>query len=256
MVDPEATLMLSHEGNASLCLEWPGGIVHFDPKAPPPEGAISVLTWNEQERLQGVVAAIAQGQSRRVVAAEPLLEWLGEHGPLEALTPPIDLGMVKLEAQSYKPIPYATPTEGYFKLRSAVLQPSRAIDRLKRRFSTPRTEPWITLLTFPDGRRLLHLNCALHRWTERRWLRGILEQHAQVDWLIVGVDYGEADAVRKRVGQFAAKEIFVADLVFDVRRRLELPEEPLVTLVEGLRADGFRARGLMPMQRYDLNHLI
>ncbi|MFP6596675.1 MAG: transposase, partial [Candidatus Hydrogenedentota bacterium] len=65
--------------------------------------------------------------------------------------------------------------------------------------------------------RLLHLNCALHRWADSDWLEQQAERFASANWTIVGVDYEECDAVCELIGYFAPQTLLVTDLVNDVK---------------------------------------
>ena len=92
----------------------------------------------------------------------------------------------------------------------------------------------IASVTLPDGRRLLHLNLALHRATPAPWLEGAVKRFGNPDILVVGVDAGEEEAVAEKVTPFGAKQLWVADLVGDVRRRLGLPRTHPERLVQAL----------------------
>ena len=240
-MEPGFRLRLSHDGAAALRVEHAGGTLRFDPLVAPEEGEICVLTWNETERLQGVLEAVKAGRRPIVMAQESILAWLGGFGEVEGREPTGENGGLTIGSAGYTPVPYATPAEGLRKLKSALTNPVRAVSRLRKRAQLPDCEPSIFQLQLPTGERLLHLNCSLHRWTDSAWLEEQAERFGKADWTIVGVDYEECDAVCELIGYFSPQTLLVTDLVNDVRTRLGLPIELITPTVDRLREDGFNA---------------
>ena len=200
-----------------------------------------MLTWHETERVQGVVEAVKAGRSPTVMAHGHVLTWLERFGPVDGRALGSAIDGLKIEAVAYAPVPYATPTEGFRKMRSALGNPVRAARRLKQRAALPSSSPLVYEVTFPGGERLLHLNCALHLGTEAAWLDEHGRRFSNADWTVVGVDFDEADAMRERIGTFDPQVLLVTDLVGDVRRRLGLPTQLLTPTVDALIDDGFDA---------------
>lgn len=234
-------LRLVHEGHSSIRVERPGRWFRFVPFESPAAGEQCVLTWNELERAQGVLKAIEQGLNPQVVASAPLRGWLEDKGKVQAQAPGASIDGVQVEAMEYTPIPYATPPEALRKTRAALLNPAMAARRLFNRVGLPKAQPLVVQLTFEDGSRLLHLNCALHRDTPQDWLKQARERFAGADWIIVGIDYDEDEAVLELLPGFEGKLVLVADLVNDARRRLGLPTRILTPTVDLLRERGVEA---------------
>lgn len=234
-------LRLCHEGYASIRVERPGRWFRFDPRDPPGSGEVVVLTWVEPERTMGVRAALAQGQSPTVVATPPVRAWLHEQGQVDDHSPGGKHDKVRVDAIEYRPVPYATPPEALRKTRAALLNPAMAVKRLSVRARLPRCNPVVVQLTLPDGGRLLHLNCALHRDTDAEWLARAADRFGGADWTIVGVDYGEEEAVAELLPRFSPRQILVADLVNEARRDIGLPTGIVTPLVDRLCGMGLDA---------------
>lgn len=238
------TLRLSHEGWSSLRLEGPIRL-RFDPREPVQGGELVVVTWNEAERVQGVVDALRSGLGPRVVATAPMLAWLGESGPLQGLPPPVDVDGVSIQALPYAPVPYIEMPQILYKTRSALRDPLRAVGRLRSRMGLAPAPPACWSLRAPDLH-VVHLNCALHRWTPDAWLDEAKALLGGAHLLVVGVDHGMEAQVESRVGAFRARRVVLADLVGDVRRSLDLPTDPLTPLCDRLRRQGVDAHVLAP----------
>ena len=148
---------------------------------------------------------------------------------------------VRIEMLEYEPVPYATPVEFVRKTKAALLKPGVAARRLANRVGQPKAQPVVVQLTFPDGRRLLHLNCSLHRWTPAEWLDEAVARFKGADWILVGIDYEEEDEVFQRIQAFEGKQVLVTDFVNDTRRELGLPTGILTPTVDKLRAIGVDA---------------
>ena len=240
-VQPAFRLRISHEGASALKLEHVGGILRLDPLVLPNENARCVVTWNEAERLQGARQAVEQARRPTVLSQEPVGDWLRQFGAVDTVAFPAEIDGLQIEAVTYEPVPYATPAEGLRKIRSAMINPVRAVNRIRQRVQLPDTLPSILQITLPTGERLLHLNCALHRGTDADWLSEQAKRFGKADWTIVGVDFEESDAMCELIGHFEPQELLVTDLVNDVRTKLGLPTELVTPTVDKLCDAGFRA---------------
>ncbi|MCB9780092.1 MAG: hypothetical protein H6742_16115 [Alphaproteobacteria bacterium] len=236
-------LRMEHEGLWSLRLEREGPWLRFDPRSPPDDGQLVVLTWCWPEHLDATAAALREGRDLTVVAAPEILDWLHRQGaPRDRLlAAPVEREGLRIEQVEYTPIPWVTPDEAVHKLKSAVLRPDRAVARLGRKRGLPRCGPRITAITFPDGQRLLHLALALHQGTPDGWLDDVVARFGGPDLLVLGADHGHQDAVRQRIARFSARRVLVVDLLGEVRRNVGMPTELLTPMVDALRADGLDA---------------
>ena len=238
-------MRLTHSGHSAVNAEWAGRTFRFDPfDAPDPDDQI-VLTWHECERAEGTLSAIRGGRNPRVIAVPALRMWLHEAGDCLDQTPggTVDKKdeQVLVEALEYQPIPYATPAEFMRKTKAALLNPLMAAKRLRGRVGLPEANPIVVQLTFPDGARLVHLNCSLHQDTPADWLDKAVERFGGADWVVVGVDYGEDEAVLQRIGRFDPKHLLVTDLVNDTRSAIGLPTNILTPTVDALCDQGLDA---------------
>lgn len=234
-------LRIGHEGYSSIRVERPGRFFRFDPRKPPGPTDVTVLTWVEPERTMGLRAAMAAGAAPAVVATPPVRTWLHSLGKVEDQSPGGRIDRVLVEALEYRPVPYATPPEALRKTRAALLNPLMAARRLGTRARLPTCNPIAVQLTLPDGGRLLHLNCALHRDTDPEWLARAAERFGGADWTIVGVDFGEDEAVAELLPRFAPRQVLVADLLNDARRDIGLATGIVTPLVDRLIAAGLDA---------------
>ncbi|MFH1466042.1 MAG: hypothetical protein ABIO70_16780, partial [Pseudomonadota bacterium] len=123
-------------------------------------------------------------------------------------------------------------------LGSSLRGPLRAARRLATRARLPSAPPVALRLTFPDGRVLVHLSCALHQGTPDEWVARVAPAWAGADWLVACWDYGEEPAFRARIRAFGARTLVLADLVGDVRRGLGLPCDILSPAADALNAEG------------------
>lgn len=236
-------LRLEHEGLMSLCLQRGGPWIRFDPRDPPADGEIVVLTWSWPEQIQATAQALAAGRRPQVVAPQAVCDWLLRQGaPPELLhAGQATLDGVRIEQEPYQPIPWATPAEGVHKLKSALLRPDRAVSRLGRKLRLPRSAPQVTRVVMPDGGTLVHLLLALHSRTPEAWLDSAVERLGGADWLLVGCDHGEDAHVRSLLPRFGARRVLVVDLLAEVRRSAGMPTALLTPLVDALRSDGLDA---------------
>lgn len=249
------TLRLEHEGGASIRVERDGRWLRFDPIAAdqtwvalgdmPYASALTadqivVLTFPEHERLVATAHAVRDGLNPTVVASEGILEWLSGFGALTGHTAPLELDGLRFETLEFEPIPYAEGTEIAWKAWSALSRPGPSLSRLKNRLRLPRCAPSVFSLTL-GGRRLVHLNMALHNNTSEAWMEQAISRFGGADWLLTGVDYGHERGFMERVARLGARQVLVTDLVSDVRRDMGMPTTVLTLLVDELREQGLDA---------------
>jgi hypothetical protein len=227
---------LAHLGGPGLRVELEGGLaLAIDPPHDPGEVAAILCCWNEAERLQGALEATRSGRRPRVVALPAITAWLGE---VEAMPAPVEVGGVRIEAEPYRPVPWATAPEALRKLGSSLRGPLRAARRLATRARLPSAPPVALRLTLPDGRVLVHLSCALHRGTPHDWVARVAATWGGADWLVAGWDYGEELAFRGCIRAFQPRTLVLADLVGDVRRGLGMPCDLLSPTADRLCTEG------------------
>jgi len=216
----------------------------FDPFEEPEGDPLVLLTGEESDRLDGAQAAVQAGRKPEVLAAQGLLDWLGEQGEVVGHLPPVQVDGVAIDAVPYAPIPFATPREAVRKAWSGLRRPDLAAQRLLRRAGRPGTDPLVVALTLPDGSRLVHLGCALHAETPQIELDRLVRRFGGADWLLVGVDFQEQAAVEAALPRFEARTVLVTDVHNEIRRHLGLPTELLTPLVDRLVAAGLSAHPL------------
>lgn len=206
-----------------------GRTLRFDPARPARPGDVLVLTAPDPERLQH---ARAQGVS--VVAPQPVLDWLA---PEDGHAPPVTVDGVRFEMIPYVP---ATPRPNALlgKVQGAAVRPGAAARRLLARTRTPQCAPQVTLVTFPSGERLVHLNLSLHRGADPGWLADLQARAAGAEWLVLGVPPGEGDAVLAALPGFAPKKVLFTDFVADTRRALGRPVELITPTADRAIAQG------------------
>jgi hypothetical protein len=234
-------LRLKHLGRATVLAERPGRQLLFDPWEAPEGTPLMVITGEECDRLLGVSAAVGADTWPEVVANQEVLHWLGERGELTGQLPPIQVDGMAFETEPYTPIPWATPTEALRKAWSGLRRPDLAASRLRRKLARPGSRPQVMEVTLPDGGRLLHLGCALSSFLPDEELHRLVKRFAGADWLIVGTNYQEQQAVFDRLPAFEAKVVLVTDLHNEIRRELGMPTELLTTLVDRLCGQGIQA---------------
>lgn len=234
------SLRIVHTGCAGLRLELGGGtVLAIDPATDPGPVDAILVTWNERERLQGALEAVRSGRAPRVAGQPDVLAWLAREGSMEFHDLAAPLVGIGLQAQTYRPVPYATPAEAMRKVRSGVLDPLRAARRLATRARLPTAPPLVLRLTLPDSRVLVHMNCALHRDTPQAWLEDISTDWGGADWLVTSWDFGEGAAFEAHIQRLDPRRLLITDLVNEVRLGLGLPVD-----TRSLVADRLAARGL------------
>jgi len=236
-------LRLEHEGLLSLRLQRAGPGLRFDPRQPPADGEVVVLTGAWPEQLEATAAAFRSGLRPQVVGPEPVLAWLAAAGaPRDCLRQaPATLGDISIEQWPATLPSTATPGETAHRLRSALMRPDRALRRLRRRAKLPTTPPQITQLSFPDGSRLVYLGLGLHRGTPADWIALHGQRLAGARWLLVGCAPGQDEALRSHLPTFAAQQVLVVDLLGELRQSLGLPGALLTPVVDQLCQAGLDA---------------
>jgi len=226
-------LRITHLGGAAIHLDRPGRSFVFDP-AEPPGDDVALVSWYDCDRSIGVERAVRDKATPEVVACESVLDWLGRSA-LTAHEAPVRIDGVQIEAEPYQPIPWATPTEALRKVGAALRRPLRAGRRMARRTSLPRGgAPLVWQLTFPDGRRLVHLGCSLHSGADPSWIQMAQRRYQGADWLLCGSDYDEEAAVLEHLPGFGGKVVLLVDLVNQMREQLSLRTRLLTPLVDQL----------------------
>lgn len=246
-------LRLEHEGYASIRLERAGRSFRFDPVTPSEVWAalgetpaalpiadddVVVLSFAEHERLVATAHALRDGRRPMVIAPTGILEWLGQFGDVEGNSGPSTVDGVRVELLEYEPIAYAEGMEIAYKALSLVTDPRRSARRLMNRVRLPRCKPVTVGLTLPSGKRLVHLNTALHQGASEAWMSEAIARYGGADWLIVGMDHGYEAAFMDRVERFTPKRLLVTDLVSDVRRSMGMPTTVLTPYVDELTERG------------------
>lgn len=236
-------LRLEHEGMLSLRVRCAGRTLRFDPRYPPTDDDLVVLTWAWPEHLHATAAAFAAGACPHVLAPQPVLDWLVSQGaPADKLhSESLTVDGIGLRLQSYTPIPWASSDEALRKARSAITRPDRALRRLALKRGLPASQPQIVLVDLPDGGRLAHLNLSLHQNTPQDWLATLLPQLRGVDWVLLGADYGEQAAIERLLPTLDVGRIMLVDLLSQVRVALGMPTELLTPLCDRLRDQGIDA---------------
>ena len=234
-------LRLEHEGCMSIRAEWAGRTLHFDPIVAPVEDAIIILTWCWPEHLEATAAAVSAGVCPTVVAPRPVLHWLGGFGALDAHEAPCEIDGLKIEGLAYRAIENHTQPDTKNRVMGMLQRPLPALRRLRKKRGLPSCEPVAVGLTFPSGRRLVHLNLSLHTETPIDWLEDAVRTFGGAEWMLVGVDHGEDDSVLARVARFGARRILFTDLLGDVRTSLGMPATVLTPLADQAISEGLDA---------------
>lgn len=233
-------LLLQPLGDLGLRLQAGDTILDVDP--PTVGDAPVLLTWSENERCLGVEAA----QPAHLIADAMLLAWLGRQGV--SLPDGAELAILgmKIRARSYRPIPWATPTEFVRKTLSALKDPALARARMARTRRRPADPPYAVRVELGDWR-VAYLHQALHRF--QRGLDPLLKLAAGADVVIAGTDYDDEEATAAALHKLDAKHLVLVDFVGPVRRKLGLPVRPITYTLERapertvLLGDGLRLPG-------------
>ena len=208
------------------------GNVVFDPPFAV-HGDVVVLCWNEAERLAGTADAVAAGRRPTVVAMPAIIAWLRARGDVDGRGFPSTVDGHRIDARTYRPIPYAEPPDGLWKIASFARDPVRAWARLRTRARLPSAEPVMVRVRLPDGRTVVHVGGALHRRTDPAIL-----SFARGDVAIVAPDYGEERWVVDLARRLPVDEIVLVDVVGPVRASLGMPRVDLDDLARRIGTGG------------------
>lgn len=212
-----------HLGESGLLVRIGERSIAVDP--PRPSGLPQALTWSEAERLAG-----SRG-SEPLAAPPELLRFLGRDGVALLDGVQVEHGGFSLLPSAFPPIPYAVPAEAVRKTLSALRRPRLAWQRLSHARRRPDGPPLVLELR-AEGRRVLLLQQALHRFTPEPVLARLVQRHGGADLLIAGTDFEDERATGTLMFRFSARRCVLADLVGPVRRRLGLPVRALELTVE------------------------
>jgi hypothetical protein len=234
-------LRILHPEGAALRFERRGAFLHVDPTEPPEAGDTVILTASTPYRARGTVEALAAGRRLTVVAAPVVLDWLAGFGPIDARPAPVTLDGVAIDALSYTPPRTARPL-GHF-LRASVIgaRPGPSLRRIAESTRFVTSDPQVYELRLEDGARLVHLDHALHRDADPAWIDQAIARFGGAEWLLVGVPWGDADAVVAQAPRFAARRVLVTELQKDERREAGLPTELVTPVRDRLLAAGVEA---------------
>lgn len=189
-----------------------------------------MLNWQWPEHLRATAQAVRAGLQPTVIAAQPVLDWLAKQGKIEVGAPQID--GVEIRLIPYQPIPSLTPIEAAYKAKAAAMSPRRALSRLRQKRGLPHSAPQVVVLTFEDGKKLVHLNLSLHERTPDAWLTEHREILGGAEWLLVGIDHGEDAAVLERIGALKPRRVLFTDMIGETRRWLGMPTSLLTPTVD------------------------
>ena len=236
-------LRLIHGGGGHIKIERKGRWVQIDPVERPETDAIVVLTSAVAERVQATWASAKAGVKPTVLAADALLNWVQEAGPVQALGTPALVDGLRITTLPYQ----ALRTPPWELLR---MGPAKAMRQLAGQIRLPESPPQIVEILFEDGSRLLHLDLSIHRETPSEWLDQVVSQFAEPEWLLVGQPMGEADALVQVLPRFKPRRVLVAELLNTERRRLGLPVELVTITRDRLLNAGLEAHVFAPQASY------
>lgn len=236
-------LRIQHPEYAEVQIERKGRFFRIDPSDTPTADEVVVLTSAAPHRARATVGALQAGAKLTVVAARPVLDWLGGIGTIEGSTFPATVDGVTIEAMGYAAPKQARPLSHFLRASVAGARPGGTLRRLAEQVQVrfPTVEPQILQLTFEDGARLLHLDLALHGETDAAWIDGAVQRFGAPEWLVVGFAWGEGAAVVRHAGRFGAKRILVAELQNAERREQGLPTELVTPVRDQLFGAGLEA---------------
>lgn len=221
-------LRLAHPDGAELRVERKGRWLRIDPATAPDPEEIAILTGPSPTRLRATAEAARAGKTPQVLAPEPIAAWLRAQGPIRDAAP-----LLGAEGLSVEWMPY-TPAAASRPLGAALRARLRTDPR-------PAADPHVVQIAFPDGSRLLHLDLSLHARTEEAWVDAAVARFGAPEWLLVGVEWGEARAIVRHVPRFAAKRVLLLDIGSAERREAGLPTELVTPCRDELVAAGVEA---------------
>jgi hypothetical protein len=235
-------LRIVHGDGAEIRLERAGRTLVVDPHGPVGDHEVAVLLGHTPERLRALAGAVRGGSRPTVVASARVGEWLRGLGPVTLSPPEVD-GVV-IELWPYVPAPAARPLGHFLQASIRAVRPRAALRRVTEAAALPDLAPQVASFTFPDGSRLLHLDLALHRGTSPAWLADTAARAGNAEWTLVGLPWGEADAVAAQLPRVGPNRVLVAELANHARRELGLPTELVTPLRDRLVAAGVEAHVL------------
>lgn len=234
-------LRIQHPEYAELRIERKGRFLRIDPSDAPTGDEVVVLTSTAPHRVRATVEALQAGTRLTVVATQPVLDWLGTLGTIDGGTFPRTVDGVAIDAMSYAPPRQARPLSHFLRASVAGARPKSTLKRIAEQVRWPTVEPQVLQLTFPDGERLVDLDLALHAGTDEAWIDRVVARFGAPEWLVVGVPWGEGEAVVRLAGRFGAKRVLVTEMQNAERRELGLPTELVTPVRDALVAQGLEA---------------
>ncbi|MDP2308330.1 MAG: hypothetical protein Q8P18_20085 [Pseudomonadota bacterium] len=221
-------LRIQHPDYAEIRLERKGRFLRIDPVEAPAEDEVVVLTSSAPHRARGTVEALQAGRRLTIVASTSVLEWLGGLGTVDAHPFPATVDGVTIDAMAYTAPSIARPLSSFLRASVAGARAGGALKRIAEQVRFPAPEPHVIEVKLEDGGRLVHLDLALHKGTDPAWLERAAARFGGAEWLLVGIPWGEGEAVVRQVGRFGAKRVLLTELQNAERREMGLPTE-LVT---------------------------
>ena len=211
-------LRIEHEGGAGVCLRRKGRTIRFDPAQKTDPSDVVIVTSPDPARLR-----FARQSSGTVVAPEALQPWLSV---ADVRSAPVEIDGVHIEMIPYTPASHGM--DGWMPRAVGAMRKSlTSVRRLWAQSTLPQAQPHITILTFPSGERLVHLNLSLHEGTPQQWLHDVQQRTADAEWLLVGVVPGQGAAALKGLQGFTGQHVLFTDFVADIWRELGRPVELL-----------------------------
>jgi hypothetical protein len=234
-------LRLYHEGGSSIRLERPGPWLRFDPDGVEDIDHLHLLHAATNTSIRGLKQAIEAGQHPTVVASSECMDRFPVLTEASGHSPPVDFDGLEIRSLSYTPR-VAEDAEGLLKkLGRAVRYPDQAARRMLEGQREAEGSPSIFDIRLPDGGRLLHLHLSLHDQTPADWLERVSTEFRGADWILVGVPYGQDEAVARHLPGFEGKLLLLTDLINEQRASAGLPTNVLTPTVDRLKNDGLSA---------------
>jgi hypothetical protein len=217
------SLRIVHEGTAGLTLERQGRRIRFDPVDELSSDDIVVLTGADPFAPE------------RAVGFHTVLRANGA-GEVDA----------EIDGVRFEGLPYIPPDREPVvrRMGGAVRRPGEAARRWLARRRPDVSTIW--RLTFPNGDALVHLGLSMHDDTDVGWAADVVTRFGQPRWLVVGVPFGQDEAVKRRVPAMGAKHVMVTDLEGDLRRTAGRSSAFVTPLSDALEAAGVPAMVFVP----------
>jgi hypothetical protein len=217
------TLRMVHEGQAGLVLERQGRRIRFDPVGPLLTDDIVVLTGADPFAPERAIGF------HTVVRA---------NGKAEVDT--------EIDGVRFEGVPYEPPQRegGIRRVGAAVRQPGEAARRWFARRRPDVSTIW--RLTFPNGDVLVHLGLSIHEDSDVGWAADMVTRFGGPRWLVVGVPFGQEQAVARRVPAIGAAHVIITDLEGDLRRASGRPTALVTPLADSLETAGVPTMVFVP----------